>query len=495
MSSSGAPTSNGPGSAHRAVLRTPSRWIGVLDAITAVILGVGVSVAAFGGIRLPLGPVKISVTSVWKLTAALVVLVAVRHVILPAPPFPATLRTRAAASIAWFRSASARSVMSVWLATRFGVIATAFLGASAIGMPPGVPADVTGLRGVENPLVNLVYRWDTGWYLGIALDGYRWDADSRHRQQNVAFFPAYPILMRIGGAALGARPKPSLPYPASEYRLRARTLLAGWLVSLGAFLGALCVLHTWVARVSGARVAARTVLLLSTFPFAVYFSAAYTESLFLLAAVASFNALETQRARSACTWGLLAGLSRPNGFLIALPLLMIAFRTSSGRMRLSLAAMMPIVGMLMFSGYVWSLTGRPFAWAEAHAAWGRTLPTWNSAVTARVDLLAEQGVLGYASTAPLEIFNGAAVLCALALTPTIARRLGAPAAVFVLINLIPPLIAGGLMSAGRLTSTMFPVFAAMALVIPRRHVLPWAVFFTLLQGLAAVLFFTWRPLV
>lgn len=174
---------------------------------------------------------------------------------------------------------------------------------------------------------------------------------------------------------------------------------------------------------------------------------------------------------------------------------MIVQRLSNRRVCSFFAALMPFVGMLMFSAHVWLLTGRPLAWAEAHAAWGRRLPTWNETVASRLDLLADRGVLGYASAAPLEVFNAPAVLCAFGLTPAIARRLGAPAAVFVLLNLVPALTMGGLMSTGRLTCTLFPIFAAMALMIPRRHIGPWLVFFALLQGLAAVLVFTWRPLV
>ena len=42
--------------------------------------------------------------------------------------------------------------------------------------------------------------------------------------------------------------------------------------------------------------------------------------------------------------------------------------------------------------------------------------------------------------------------------------------VFVLISLLPPLFAGGLVSMGRLTSTLFPLFIALAAVLPPRAV-------------------------
>jgi hypothetical protein len=74
------------------------------------------------------------------------------------------------------------------------------------------------------------------------------------------------------------------------------------------------------------------------------------------------------------------------------------------------------------------------------------------------------------------------------------RRLGAPWGVFVLVNLVPPLLAGGLLSMGRLSATLFPLFLALAAVISVRTIPAWAALFGIAQGLCAILFFTWRDL-
>jgi hypothetical protein len=66
--------------------------------------------------------------------------------------------------------------------------------------------------------------------------------------------------------------------------------------------------------------------------------------------------------------------------------------------------------------------------------------------------------------------------------------------VFVLVNLVPPMLAGGVLSMGRLTSTLFPLFLAVAVTIPPRAVPALVTAFAIGQGLAAALFFTWRPL-
>ena len=65
---------------------------------------------------------------------------------------------------------------------------------------------------------------------------------------------------------------------------------------------------------------------------------------------------------------------------------------------------------------------------------------------------------------------------------------------FVLVNLVPPLFAGGVLSMGRVTSTLFPLFLALAILVPPRSVPAWVAGFGIGQGLCATLFFTWREL-
>jgi hypothetical protein len=86
------------------------------------------------------------------------------------------------------------------------------------------------------------------------------------------------------------------------------------------------------------------------------------------------------------------------------------------------------------------------------------------------------------------------VIFALLMLWPVARRLGLAYAAFVLVNLVPPLLAGGVLSMGRLTATLFPLFLALAASVSPRAVPPLVTAFALGQGLAAVLFFTWRPL-
>jgi len=464
------------------------RAAGPLDLLTFALLALAAAVVLFGGIRFFAGNWRISATSTWRLLALAALVAGARHVLLPRPAAPARALAAIASARAAIRSTRFRAVAPIWLVTRLGVLVVAFLAVATIGVAP----QAERLRVSGNPLWNLPYRWDTGWYLAIAVEGYQWNPAGA--QQRIAFFPAFPMLMRGGGAVLGGRVDGPRT-PASIERLGTRTLVAGWLLALAASLAALFALYTWACDLGGRRVAIASVALLSTYPFALYFSAAYTEPFFLLATISAFNAVRSRRAVTAGAWGLFMGLVRPNGFLVALPLMLMAWQQRSRDWRLWMATVMPGVGVLIFSAYLMSLTGRPLVWLEAHASWGRTPPTWEGSVAQPLQQLAQEGAVHYALTEPYQLLNGAALLFAIALLPAVWRRLGAAPALFAIVMILPPLFAGGLMSMGRITATVFPLFVALAAVVPRRRLPVWLVLFALVQGLAAALFFTWRPLV
>jgi hypothetical protein len=74
------------------------------------------------------------------------------------------------------------------------------------------------------------------------------------------------------------------------------------------------------------------------------------------------------------------------------------------------------------------------------------------------------------------------------------RRLGLPFALFILVNMLPPLATGGLLSAGRFSAVLFPAFLWLASAVPPTQRGAWIASFSALQALNAALFYTWRPL-
>ena len=146
--------------------------------------------------------------------------------------------------------------------TRAGILAVAYLAEPLIAdntLPP--PYHIRP----DNVLVDVFgSRWDTGFYLGIAGEGYRVDGPGL---PSVAFFPLLPLLIR----ALAP--------------LTRDPIAAGLLVTNLALLWASILLYRLVEGEHGGAVAERSVWYLLIFPASFFGSAIYSESLFLLGAI------------------------------------------------------------------------------------------------------------------------------------------------------------------------------------------------------------------
>jgi hypothetical protein len=455
-----------------------------LDIVSVGALLLAGTVWLTGGFRewLPWG--RISLTS-WErpLLVALIV-TAVRHGWQPRPSLVARLGEWAGAVAA---SPGVRPAVPVLISTRAGVLLVGFLAVALFGYPEDVRIP---WRVYQNEFWNLPARWDTGWYMGIASTGYQWTPSLADRQQNIAFFPVYPMLMRYGSLFLGRE-----------------LMWTGVLISWVSFFGALVYLYRFTRERFGDEVGSVALVLLASYPFAVYFSAAYTESLFLLTVVGACYHFERNELWRAGAWGLVAGLSRPNGCLLSVVLALIAVRPlwpfRPGGLglrewvgladRLAVAAL-PGIGMLIYSTYIFFLTGHPLQWAMQNAAWGRVYGGLDALIAERTTALVDEGLYAYAATRTVDAIYVAAVLFVLATLWPVFRRIGFPYAVLIVINVLPPLLMGGLLSIGRVTSVLFPVFVWLAVAVPISHRVGWIVGFAMLQAVVAAAFFTWRPL-
>ena len=471
----------------------PPRLLVAADAAVAALAILAVYVAIAGrGLVLAVG--QFALPSAALLLFAAIGLLAIRHVAAPRPSIRAT--------IAWWRARLQErphmaAALRTFVATRPLVFFVAYFAVVTFGLPK-----TAGFTLSQDPLDNLPARFDAGWYGGIALDGYSWDRQFG-RQRNIAFFPALPMLMRPVGAVLGMNVE-SLP---REKRL-LRALWAGVIVSLLAFAWALYYLARLGHALTNEEGGTAATLLLATYPFAVFFNAPYTESLFLLGSVGAFYHFHRGQWIAAAVFGLLVGFSRPNGCLVSIPLALLAVEPllralRAGRkfwlspwlrplsVRLAVAAM-PGIAMLLFTAYLYRLTGVWLAWARVHEAWGRK---WGTGPLAQGwEWLTTEGLMPVFQGVPFDTLNTFAALFAVILVWPVFKRLGVAYGVFMLVNLVPPVFAGGALSMGRVTSTLFPMFIVLAAMIPPRSLPVWAASFAALQGFVTAIFFTWREL-
>jgi Mannosyltransferase (PIG-V) len=466
-------------------------WVRALDAAAIAGLVLTAFVFLFGGFSVHfslLPPMRVHSTG--RLLFIVAALVAVRHAAHPSMP----LHTQLAGWVRRIGERPADSAAVFALASRLAILFVAYMAVVTIG----VNKVTTGFELSGDKLFNLPARFDAGWYGGIALDGYSFGGDF-HRQENIAFFPAFPMLMRAAGYPIGAF-GPGMP---RDLRL-ARLLWGGVILSIVAFAWAGSYLWRLARDTIGEARASDAVALVAAYPFALFFSAPYSESIFLLGSVAAVYHFRRDEWVKAGAWGLLVGLTRPNGcFLSAVLACLIAERLWRDRKmskfpdsRISkslVSAAMPGLGMLAYSVYVYTLTGRLFGWARLHEAWGRSY-SGLAPVERAYGWITDEGLLHVIEGVPFDTLNSLGLIFALAMLWPVFRRLGPALALFVVINALPPMLAGGVLSIGRLTATLFPTFLALAAIASPRTVTAFVIAFAAGQGLAAALFFTWRPL-
>jgi hypothetical protein len=335
-----------------------------------------------------------------------------------------------------------------------------------------------------HPFWDTFARYDSGWYHGIASQGYVYAEGGRN---NLAFFPLYPMLMRAGGWLLGAR--------------QEDFYFAGIVVSWLAFAGAMVLLYRLARLDLDERAAERAVLYTAIFPFAYFFGVVYSESLFLLTLVATTFALRTKR----WVWAALAGAAmtatRVTG-VIALPgLAWIAWRAAAGDRREQWKAAAAIVGcttgFVGYCAYNYVLSGTPFAWYEAITRWNYEPGGNPLAMPLRVLVRVLSTPIAYLAgetMAPYDMLNTLAAVGALALVPLIWRRFGLGYASIVLGGLLLPLSSGQLEGLGRYTLVQFPIFIALASVISESRHTAWTAASAIFYAVCLALFATVHPL-
>lgn len=247
--------------------------------------------------------------------------------------------------------------------TRLGIALVAYLAAPLMADATPPPYH---LRPTDNVLLDVFgSRWDTGFYVSIAEEGYVVDGVDL---PSVAFFPLLPLMMR------------------ALTPLTGDPLVAGLLISNLALLLAAVLLYRLVAENEkddeDGRLASRAVWYFLIFPTAFFGMAVYTESLFLLFAIGALYFARRGYWEIAALLGIAGAMTRLMGLLIAVMLLVAWWeqrRATAGGRRPSffapLAALLAPaavpLGTLAFMAYLWRTFGDPLAFVRGAAAWAR----------------------------------------------------------------------------------------------------------------------------
>ncbi len=363
-----------------------------------------------------------------------------------------------------------REVAVTFVVTRLALVVIAEIAAVVIGQRPGIHYAAS-----SNPLLAVWGRWDAEHYIGIARQGYS--------GTEPAFFPLYPELIRVVGTLTGS------------------FLIGGLLISNAANFFALLYLYKLVEHEYNRHVAQRATFYIAIFPTAIFFSAVYSESLFLFLTVAAFYYARQRRWLTAGAFGFFAALTRSEGMLLVAPLFIewaVALR-EGGREYLRYwadslvkplagTALVPL-GLGVYMAYLWVLSGDPLLFSHVQKHWGRHFaPPWVSFVDS-LHKIAHSHVQQTVSTQVLEL---AFTLLMIGVLVAGFRRLRPSYSVYMALSILAPLCTASLMSMPRFALVLFPMFALFGLWGARPAVNNAYVAFSLpLLGLFTVLFADW----
>ncbi len=334
-------------------------------------------------------------------------------------------------------------------------------------------------------LVSPLARWDSVWYLGIAHDGYDGGADT-------AFFPLYPLLVRTL----------VLPHPSE-----AALLFSAYVVSFACFAGALWLLERLVELELGQRIAGTAVWLVALFPASLFFSAPYSESLFLLVSVGAFYTARTGRWAWAGALAAAAAATRSAGIVLLVPLFLLWFDSHPRRGRdVAWLALAPL-GLAAYALHLEVAHSDAFAFVDAQKVWfrefaGPFVGVWDG-TTAAWDGV-RQLVSGSRDSVYFELAAGDpfrvaainlllfgflvfAIVAVIGAFRRLPRAYGAYALAALALPLSYPVGPQPLMSLPRFLAVLFPLFMWLAVVSEERG---WTVPVTAASAVGLGLFTT-----
>jgi len=300
-------------------------------------------------------------------------------------------------------------------------------------------------------IVNVLKAWDGRWYDEVAVRGYLLVPG---HQSDPAFFPLYPVLLRIGGYF-------GVPYP-----------IAGIVISNALLLAGLLAFYRLGRELLPDGDAYRAAVFVAIAPMGFTFSMVYPESLvFTAMALAGLTALRGRwLACAACA--ATAALARPQGALIVFPVAAAAWhawsRLGARERGFALGAVAaPVAALLSYPLYLYDVLGDAHAWSKTQTTWGRAFHL-DGFTKAFGQLPARNGTDHW-------ILRDAIFCLAYVLLLALAFRAGVGLGWIIsgALMVLLPLETGSFISVARFGLLSLPVFWGLG-VLGRRRSVDWA---------------------
>jgi Gpi18-like mannosyltransferase len=403
----------------------------------------------------------------------------------PTLTFAATTASRTAAAAQVQRKLAWRAIALIAVA-KLLVFAVVWYGYTNVDLATNVyEPSVHFYEPAQYGFLTRFTTWDSSHYLILARDGYSHDLTGTN-----AFAPLLPLTIRAVGWLTGD------------------LVIAGLIVSNLASAAACYLLYAFVRKRWGPATALRALVLLLAFPTSFFLCMVYTESIFLLLAVAVFYAIAealespyTRRGRALFALAALAAflmpLTRPIGVVVVLPMAFALLwhdrpQDASMPWRLKLLprvllALAPLLGVAVHLGYMQAVTGDYLMHVHAQNLYGAQ---WQFANLFKPWVFAQE-IFGRGLTFHSQLnsaLDRVFFLGFLLSAPLVYRRVSLPLfLLYAVLGLLPPLM-GSFMAYTRLLLPAFPLYIAWADYLRTRpRLLRGAVTLMVLMQAAAIL--------
>lgn len=353
-------------------------------------------------------------------------------------------------------------------------IGAIFLLSRAVLLLVGVltSAQIAPAEPASHTLLSYLCRFDCSWYLSVAQHGYSTvESSAQAGATNLGFYPVYPLLVRLVSGLFNATP-----------------LHAAIAVSNVCFYVALIYVYRY-ARLLGSdhHAALLGTGLLCVLPQSIVFSAAYSESTFLLLLAVAMFYLRREKYLIAGVAAALLSATRANGiffivFAVAWLVRSVGVRGLFTPWRAPekiVAIVFAPMGLLVFWGYCFATTGDAFAGPSTmYHGWGWYFsPPWRELPA----MLRSDDVTFYSGLTIL----GLSACSLLLLRQRSYEEFAFCAALIVL--MMSAAVTGSLF---RYALVLFPVWIALARVLAPRPVL-CLLAFSILALLNAIMMSAW----
>lgn len=285
------------------------------------------------------------------------------------------------------------------------------------------------------------WRWDSDWYGSIVQHGYGLRAGL---QSNVTFFPLYPLLWKI--VAL-----------VTKWPNHISALIASNLLALGSFV----IFYRWLSVVWGEVVAKRGLLALAVFPTSFFLISVYSESTLLFLVVLMFLFVERGKWRLAAFMSLFASATRPVGIFLWPVLFCLWFFKIKNTKIINKVdfwsiIILPPIGILLFSLYLWVEFGDALAWLHGQGNYGRNLVFPHRLLYAYVVNIILRGEYWVR-----HLIEMVALLLIVVCLPKL-KKIDPVYVLFAVLNLLPSLFSNTLTSIQRFVLIIAPIFIVIA---------------------------------